>query len=219
MVVFGNQKYACLSCIRGHRSSSCDHRRRILLQVRKPGRRSQTDPQNRSVLVWEESGPDSKKLGKYKLMNVPDEGSKPMPVEEDDDESVVVTDKYVFVHVGNNLFRRELKPADIDAETPSEKSLGKSQLSQGSSLQPSLSPEQSSDSDPLCSSSMPSYPLHGEMSDLAHPLLPIQSQHSLHGQTLVPQPFNQQLEPKQEVPSVDTELNDFFASKQSARLA
>ncbi|KAL1798289.1 hypothetical protein ACET3X_002326 [Alternaria dauci] len=32
------KKVACGPCIRGHRSSKCDHRDRVLVEVRKPGR-------------------------------------------------------------------------------------------------------------------------------------------------------------------------------------
>ncbi|CDO54186.1 similar to Saccharomyces cerevisiae YMR021C MAC1 Copper-sensing transcription factor involved in regulation of genes required for high affinity copper transport [Geotrichum candidum] len=38
MIVFEGEKYACLPCIRGHRSSTCNHCDRPLLQVRKRGR-------------------------------------------------------------------------------------------------------------------------------------------------------------------------------------
>lgn len=38
MIVFEGEKYACLPCIRGHRSSTCNHCERPLLQVRKRGR-------------------------------------------------------------------------------------------------------------------------------------------------------------------------------------
>lgn len=38
MILIDEQKYACLECIRGHRSSSCRHYGRPLLQVRTKGR-------------------------------------------------------------------------------------------------------------------------------------------------------------------------------------
>lgn len=120
MVLFGNRKYACLSCIRGHRSSSCEHRDRILLQVRKPGRKSQTEPKSRFALVAKESSPSVtvKKESDYKLVKVPDVKhpgainylghEEELTTFEDDD--VVVTEKYVFVHVGGNMFKREVRP-------------------------------------------------------------------------------------------------------------
>ncbi|CAI5760386.1 unnamed protein product [Candida verbasci] len=38
MILIDNIKYACMECIRGHRSSSCKHHTRPLLQVRSKGR-------------------------------------------------------------------------------------------------------------------------------------------------------------------------------------
>lgn len=120
MVLFGNRKYACLSCIRGHRSSSCEHRDRILLQVRKPGRKSQTEPKSRFALVAKETSPSVavSKESDYKLVKVPDVKHTDMekqPGHEEEstlfeDDDVVVTEKYVFVHVGGNMFKRELRP-------------------------------------------------------------------------------------------------------------
>ncbi|KAI8141171.1 copper fist DNA binding domain-containing protein, partial [Fennellomyces sp. T-0311] len=37
-VFYDGVKFACLSCIRGHRSSNCNHVDRPLLEVRKKGR-------------------------------------------------------------------------------------------------------------------------------------------------------------------------------------
>lgn len=144
MVVFGNRKYACLSCIRGHRSSSCEHRDRILLQIRKPGRKPQAEPQGRFALVWKEGSTDPLKYnGKtpngrpyskspvasqsdYKLIRVPDIQNESAEVEpslpsssansEEDSDEVVLTSKYIFVHVGDNLFRRELRPEFASAD-------------------------------------------------------------------------------------------------------
>ncbi|CAN6624463.1 hypothetical protein TRVA0_010S00188 [Trichomonascus vanleenenianus] len=45
MIIYEGEKYACLNCIRGHRSSTCDHKDRPLLQVRKRGR-----PQNNGTV-------------------------------------------------------------------------------------------------------------------------------------------------------------------------
>ncbi|KAI7860179.1 copper fist DNA binding domain-containing protein [Circinella umbellata] len=38
MVFYDGVKFACLSCIRGHRSSNCNHVDRPLMEVRKKGR-------------------------------------------------------------------------------------------------------------------------------------------------------------------------------------
>ncbi|PCH33032.1 hypothetical protein WOLCODRAFT_134864 [Wolfiporia cocos MD-104 SS10] len=38
MVVINNQKFACESCIKGHRSSSCQHTERPLFEIKKKGR-------------------------------------------------------------------------------------------------------------------------------------------------------------------------------------
>lgn len=38
MILVQGEKYACLNCIRGHRSSTCDHTNRPLVQVRRRGR-------------------------------------------------------------------------------------------------------------------------------------------------------------------------------------
>ncbi|CAI1655650.1 hypothetical protein SEUBUCD646_0M01630 [Saccharomyces eubayanus] len=40
MIVFNGNKYACASCIRGHRSSTCRHSHRMLIKVRTRGRPS-----------------------------------------------------------------------------------------------------------------------------------------------------------------------------------
>ncbi|CCE64748.1 hypothetical protein TPHA_0I02450 [Tetrapisispora phaffii CBS 4417] len=38
MIIYQNDKYACVSCIRGHRSSTCKHTGRMLVKVRTRGR-------------------------------------------------------------------------------------------------------------------------------------------------------------------------------------
>ncbi|AJS77197.1 Mac1p [Saccharomyces cerevisiae YJM1133] len=40
MIIFNGNKYACASCIRGHRSSTCRHSHRMLIKVRTRGRPS-----------------------------------------------------------------------------------------------------------------------------------------------------------------------------------
>ncbi|KAI9013811.1 copper fist DNA binding domain-containing protein [Phycomyces nitens] len=38
MILIDNIKHACASCIKGHRSSSCQHKDRHLLPIRRKGR-------------------------------------------------------------------------------------------------------------------------------------------------------------------------------------
>ena len=63
MILIGEQKYSCLECIRGHRSSSCRHYGRPLLQVRTKGRPNThtTGHKNHRIAVFAEeieSDPD-----------------------------------------------------------------------------------------------------------------------------------------------------------------
>lgn len=43
MIIYNGDKYACISCIRGHRSSTCKHTARMLVKVRTRGRPSPVD--------------------------------------------------------------------------------------------------------------------------------------------------------------------------------
>ncbi|SCW04518.1 LAFE_0H15302g1_1 [Lachancea fermentati] len=43
MIIFDDEKYSCVSCIRGHRSSTCKHSERMLVKVRTRGRPSPVD--------------------------------------------------------------------------------------------------------------------------------------------------------------------------------
>jgi hypothetical protein len=54
MIIYKGEKYACLSCIRGHRSSSCDHRDRALIQVRKRGRPNASNSQRVAMIPGED---------------------------------------------------------------------------------------------------------------------------------------------------------------------
>lgn len=164
MVMFRNQKYACLNCLRGHRASTCEHKNRILLQVGKRGRRPQAESGSRLALVRNADARNESGSGhednKYKVIRVtvperispnssspnvncacgantppyrysnPDLGTSVNVISEETpsnglnreaspaavssadavDDSVVFTEKYVFVHVGGNLFRRETRP-------------------------------------------------------------------------------------------------------------
>lgn len=164
MVVYRNQKYACLNCLRGHRASSCEHKNRILLQVGKRGRRPQAESHSRLALIRnsERGGDCCKSEDEFKVIRVtvPDKlGPSTGPpscnpyaspysdssaftstsslgenqpsitvVDEvapssdpagiDDEDTVVFTEKYVFVHVGGNLFRREVRPDITISKTP-----------------------------------------------------------------------------------------------------
>lgn len=74
MILIDDQKYACLECIRGHRSSSCRHHRRPLLQVRTKGRPNITrnGHKNHRIAVFAEeieSEEDLKGTGGAKCSN------------------------------------------------------------------------------------------------------------------------------------------------------
>lgn len=43
MIIFNGEKYSCVSCIRGHRSSTCKHSERMLVKVRTRGRPAPVD--------------------------------------------------------------------------------------------------------------------------------------------------------------------------------
>lgn len=43
MIIYDGEKYACVSCIRGHRSSTCRHTNRMLVKVRNRGRHASLD--------------------------------------------------------------------------------------------------------------------------------------------------------------------------------
>lgn len=43
MIIYDGEKYACVSCIRGHRSSTCRHTNRMLVKVRSRGRHASLD--------------------------------------------------------------------------------------------------------------------------------------------------------------------------------
>lgn len=43
MIIYDGEKYACASCIRGHRSSTCRHTDRMLVKVRNRGRHASMD--------------------------------------------------------------------------------------------------------------------------------------------------------------------------------
>lgn len=57
MILIDDIKYACMECVRGHRSSSCKHHERPLLQVRskgRPGVYANGNPNHRVAIFAEE---------------------------------------------------------------------------------------------------------------------------------------------------------------------
>lgn len=119
MIIYEGQKYACLSCIRGHRSSSCDHKDRVLLKVRKRGRPLNTAPQGASLLPYCErstfqgrtSDLNSVTAGGSELrtsqLYALNESSLGIYDPQAEETTVYYTDKYSFVPVGNGLYRKE----------------------------------------------------------------------------------------------------------------
>lgn len=64
MILIDENKYACVECIRGHRSTSCRHYSRPLLQVRSKGRPNvyaNGNPNHRVAVFAQEVGDDCKK--------------------------------------------------------------------------------------------------------------------------------------------------------------
>jgi hypothetical protein len=43
MIIYKNEKYACVKCIKGHRATLCEHHDRVLMKVNKRGRRPNSD--------------------------------------------------------------------------------------------------------------------------------------------------------------------------------
>lgn len=43
MIIYKNDKYACVKCIKGHRATLCEHHERVLMKVNKRGRRPNSD--------------------------------------------------------------------------------------------------------------------------------------------------------------------------------
>lgn len=43
MIIYKNEKYACVKCIKGHRATLCEHHERVLMKVNKRGRRPNSD--------------------------------------------------------------------------------------------------------------------------------------------------------------------------------
>ncbi|KAK6202539.1 uncharacterized protein RJT21DRAFT_20342 [Scheffersomyces amazonensis] len=63
MILIDEVKYSCIECIRGHRSSSCRHHARPLLQVRSKGRpnvHANGNPNHRIAVFAEEIAPEIK---------------------------------------------------------------------------------------------------------------------------------------------------------------
>lgn len=74
MILIDGNKYSCLECIRGHRSSLCRHHTRALLQVRSKGRPNfQDSPENRNhrIAVFAEKVADPSDNSAKDCKNVP----------------------------------------------------------------------------------------------------------------------------------------------------
>lgn len=114
MINYDGRKYACVNCIRGHRSSSCDHTDRVLLQVRRRGRRTGAGRRIAMVPKREMSAsPMPLSQGTfsprdYSIVELKSEertGRDPTDLEDE----VVLTEKYIFIPVGDGLYKREYR--------------------------------------------------------------------------------------------------------------
>lgn len=113
MINYDGQKYACVNCIRGHRSSSCDHTDRVLLQVRRRGRRAGKGHRIAMIPKRENTASPLQPQGKFsprdysmvEFKSEEDSRDTSTPV----DDEIVFTDKYIFIPVGDGLYRREYR--------------------------------------------------------------------------------------------------------------
>lgn len=118
MIIYQGKKYACINCIRGHRSSSCDHRDRVLIQVRKRGRPlPKTD--RRHTLIPAEKQPDYDNEAHRRLIIVNSASGR---ASDDDDGGPIYTEKWIFEPAGCGLYRK--RPNDAgqtsDSGNPDE---------------------------------------------------------------------------------------------------
>lgn len=139
MITYQGLKYACIHCIRGHRSSTCDHRDRPLLQVRRRGRpigdgmtrlailsknpceciangrRCLCDDAHQTCVVntIDSSSVSSGKVSK-KTLRLRTSGKPIISDEAQTDEEPIRAGKYVFVSVGGGLYRKQLA-SEFDA--------------------------------------------------------------------------------------------------------
>ena len=60
MILYNDEKYACVKCIRGHRATSCQHHDRVLMKINKRGRKSNADALNdkENFVVFKQDGFD-----------------------------------------------------------------------------------------------------------------------------------------------------------------
>ena len=135
MIFYQGQKYACLRCIRGHRSTSCDHRDRPLLRVRKRGRPNGDKSVRLAILAQDpcvciQEGRECKCPGHNNCVvvrTISSDGIKaedappaePRQTSNPDEEECFLVGKYVFVSVGNGLYRKELAPSYLANEQSS----------------------------------------------------------------------------------------------------
>lgn len=117
MILYKGEKYACLSCIRGHRSSSCDHRDRPLIQVRKRGRPNSTTPDQRVAIMPNEDGVindqqshyingDLKNLKNHQPNNNEGIKFKLKRKQQQIDEELNSSGTAKYVSIGDGLYRR-----------------------------------------------------------------------------------------------------------------
>uniref|UniRef100_A0A060T0A8 ARAD1C15048p n=1 Tax=Blastobotrys adeninivorans TaxID=409370 RepID=A0A060T0A8_BLAAD len=115
MIIYEGEKYACMNCIRGHRSSSCDHRDRPLFLVRKRGRptsASKTDTKRVAIIARDNTKPCCRvdKKGRKDVITL--DAARKELVDTTDDKitnprlRVKRKGEATYVPVGNGLYRR-----------------------------------------------------------------------------------------------------------------
>lgn len=134
MITYQGQKYACIICMRGHRSSACEHRDRPLLQVRRRGRpvgdgktrlailsknpceciangrKCLCDDAHHSCVVRtiDSSTATTGKVISKKTLRLRTSGKTQIKEEVQEDEETIRAGKYLFVSIGGGLYRKQL---------------------------------------------------------------------------------------------------------------
>ena len=80
MIIFENEKYACIQCIRGHRSTTCKHANRMLVKVRSRGRPAPAGVR-KVIMVDKSSQTDLRLLDQMKKESENGSRSSPMASE------------------------------------------------------------------------------------------------------------------------------------------
>lgn len=72
MILYKNEKYACVKCIKGHRATLCEHHQRVLMKVNKRGRKPISDisDSNKNYVLFKEDKLDSDTPVSIKAENV-----------------------------------------------------------------------------------------------------------------------------------------------------